>query len=159
VVVTALNGFAMPLLRYTLGDTARLVPGRCACGSAFPLMELERGRNWDMIVLPSGNLVSPAVSQYVMRKHRWVDRFLLVQDDLERFRLFIVAQAKPAHGDLDEIHRRCTRFLEGPVELDIRLVDRIDEPADRAGSFVSRLPDWHETAQEAVRRHAAGPGV
>jgi phenylacetate-CoA ligase len=40
VVVTDLHNRAAPYLRYDLGDRARLLAHRCACGRALPLVEL-----------------------------------------------------------------------------------------------------------------------
>jgi phenylacetate-CoA ligase len=37
VVVTPLNNFAMPLIRYELGDTAE-VGAPCACGRGLPVL-------------------------------------------------------------------------------------------------------------------------
>ena len=43
VVFTTLDRVGMPLIRYRTGDMARIMPGRCACGS--PLRRMERVRN------------------------------------------------------------------------------------------------------------------
>jgi phenylacetate-CoA ligase len=43
VVFTTLGRAGMPLIRYRTGDKARIMPGRCPCGS--PLRRMERVRN------------------------------------------------------------------------------------------------------------------
>lgn len=50
VLLTHLANLTQPLLRYQLGDRVRRVPGRCACGSAFPLIEVQ-GRADDTLRL------------------------------------------------------------------------------------------------------------
>ena len=54
VVVTNLNNFATPLIRYRLGDIARVGGSRCPCGRGAPLLASILGRTSGMIVAPSG---------------------------------------------------------------------------------------------------------
>ena len=58
VVLTSLNAFAMPFIRYRLEDIGMLLKENCSCGSSFPLIAPPLGRDWDMIRLPSGKLLS-----------------------------------------------------------------------------------------------------
>ena len=53
VVLTSLHNFAAPLIRYAIGDYAR-VGGRCACGRGLPVLERVMGRQRNLLVLPSG---------------------------------------------------------------------------------------------------------
>ncbi len=53
VVVTAFHNFAMPLLRYAIGDLAE-VGSPCACGRTLPVLARILGKARDWVVLPSG---------------------------------------------------------------------------------------------------------
>ena len=53
VVVTPLHNFAMPLLRYEIGDIAEVGPP-CSCGRGLPVLARVLGKTRDVIVLPSG---------------------------------------------------------------------------------------------------------
>jgi len=53
VIVTPLHNFAMPLLRYEIGDIAELGPP-CSCGRGLPVLARVLGKTRDTIVLPSG---------------------------------------------------------------------------------------------------------
>jgi phenylacetate-CoA ligase len=53
VVVTPLHNFAMPLLRYAIGDLAE-VGDTCACGRRLPVLNEIIGRARDTVMLPSG---------------------------------------------------------------------------------------------------------
>jgi phenylacetate-CoA ligase len=44
VVVTDLENYGMPLIRYEIGDVARLSGVNCACGRGLPLLEKVQGR-------------------------------------------------------------------------------------------------------------------
>ena len=58
-MATSLVNHAMPLLRYRMGDRGSLLPGRCECGLAFPLLGVVTGREADMLELQGGRRVSP----------------------------------------------------------------------------------------------------
>ncbi len=53
VVITPLHNFAMPLIRYELGDYAE-VGEPCDCGRGLPVLTRILGRRRNMIVLPDG---------------------------------------------------------------------------------------------------------
>ena len=59
LVGTALDNFAMPLIRYRTGDWAVIGPGSCACGRNYRLLKETRGRwHQEMIVGKLDNLIS-----------------------------------------------------------------------------------------------------
>jgi phenylacetate-CoA ligase len=53
VVVTALHNFAMPLIRYDIGDLAE-VGAPCSCGRGLPVLERVLGRRRSVLTLPAG---------------------------------------------------------------------------------------------------------
>ncbi|WP_347756877.1 hypothetical protein [Agrococcus sp. ProA11] len=54
IAITDLRNRVFPLIRYRTGDQGALREGLCPCGRALPLMEQPKGRDTDMIRLPSG---------------------------------------------------------------------------------------------------------
>jgi phenylacetate-CoA ligase len=54
VVVTPLHNFAMPLIRYALGDYAEFGPP-CPCGRGLPVIRRILGRARNMLRLPGGD--------------------------------------------------------------------------------------------------------
>lgn len=56
VVVTDLHNFAMPMIRYELGDYAE-VGGPCPCGRGLPVITRIHGRLRNMMLLPNGDRV------------------------------------------------------------------------------------------------------
>ena len=53
VVITPLHNFAMPLLRYSIGDFAEV--GRCSCGRTLPVLRRIMGCTRSMVRLPNGD--------------------------------------------------------------------------------------------------------
>ncbi len=59
VVVTALHNFAMPLIRYVLGDYAE-VGAECDCGRGLPVLTRVLGRSRNMLTRPDGRRFWPS---------------------------------------------------------------------------------------------------
>ena len=61
VLVTPLHNFAMPMIRYAIGDVAE-VGGPCPCGRGLPVLTRVLGRRQNMLILPSGEERWPLLS-------------------------------------------------------------------------------------------------
>jgi phenylacetate-CoA ligase len=87
IVLTSLFNYAMPFIRYALGDVGRASGEACSCGRILPLMEGIEGRQDSFLVFPDGRVVSPRVLTVAMSMFEYYDRirqFRIVQkrDDL-----------------------------------------------------------------------------
>lgn len=57
LIVTNLDNYVMPLIRYENGDIATITNEKCTCGVNQPLMRSIEGRSVDTIMLKNGNKV------------------------------------------------------------------------------------------------------
>lgn len=58
LVLTGLLNFAMPLVRYEIGDRGSVpTPSRCPCKRTLPVLEAIEGRSSDFLVTPDGRYV------------------------------------------------------------------------------------------------------
>lgn len=57
-LITKLDDYVFPLIRYEVGDVGRYLKGRCPCGVSLPLIDHVKGRVTDVIRLKSGKLIS-----------------------------------------------------------------------------------------------------
>jgi phenylacetate-coenzyme A ligase PaaK-like adenylate-forming protein len=57
VLITNLANRVQPIIRYDLGDAARVHPGRCACGNPLPAIRVE-GRRDEVVVLRDNDHVA-----------------------------------------------------------------------------------------------------
>lgn len=57
ILLTDYYSYAMPFIRYEIGDVARILPGDCRCGSASPRFQVE-GRIEDCLMDSGGGLVT-----------------------------------------------------------------------------------------------------
>lgn len=142
VVVTPLHAFAMPLLRYDLGDYATR-GGPCPTGLGLPVLERVVGRSRHLITLPSGQRLWPRFGSNVLGKLAPLRQLRLVQHSLERFVLEVVAP--PLGAELEaRVLGAAEELLGGEVTLTLEYRDEI--PRSASGKYedcVSLLPAHH----------------
>ena len=94
VIVTGLNNFAMPLIRYELGDLAKMGNGVCDCGISLPVMEKITGRIHDIIKTPDGKIVHSEVLDYINRnlceKGHGLKEFKMIQKTINNLLVMVV---------------------------------------------------------------------
>ena len=126
VIVSNLLNRGTMLLNYRLGDVASLLPGGCPCGRSLPLLSFIEGRVDDWIRLPSRGRVHPQVVLEPLEEEDEIWQFQIVQEELDRFRVAVVA----ARGcDRERLRKRVVPQLRenlgGEASVDLSFVDVI----------------------------------
>jgi len=80
VVITNLNRFAMPIIRYKNGDLARLTNEPCLCGCRLPMIAEIAGRTGEDIFLPNGKKM-PWNRLKSLMNHPLIRQFQIIQND------------------------------------------------------------------------------
>jgi len=58
IVITDLENYLFPIIRYANGDMGRAIESKCPCGVNLPLMDKVRGRIVDLVKLPDETCIS-----------------------------------------------------------------------------------------------------
>lgn len=91
IVATTLHNYAMPLIRYEIGDLA--VAGEtCSCGRGLPVITRILGRVRNMLTLPTGGQVWPYFGGDSFAKAAPVRQYQVVQKSLSELELRVVAE-------------------------------------------------------------------
>jgi phenylacetate-CoA ligase len=125
VVVTNLHAYAMPFIRYRLGDLATR-GDECPCGRPFSTIGAVQGRMLDYFPLPDGRMLHPyeIVTRLVRAPSDWVRRYQLVQERTDRIVLRVVASAPPSEH-VTELVQAVLPLLGAGVAFSVELVDDI----------------------------------
>jgi phenylacetate-CoA ligase len=83
VLVTSFFGYAMPLIRYELGDYAELGPHEAPCGRPFTSLKRIIGRHSEMFVRRDGRRFFPAVVARALQPIMPLKQVQFVQTDYE----------------------------------------------------------------------------
>lgn len=145
VVVTVLHSFAMPLVRYDIGDFA-IVGDRCACGRGLPVLERIIGRSRNLVTLPDGTRHWPTFG-----KDKWVGIFPIEQAQFVQSTQSVIEARLVATRSLSTAEEKdfCDILRESlgyPFDISISYRREIPRgPGDKFEEFVSKL-----TAAEAA---------
>ena len=142
MIVTNLNNYAMPFIRYDVGDVGVLSDRPCPCGRGLPLMEAVKGRTTDVFTSPSGRLLHGEFFTHLFYKIQGVYQFQVVQETLEDLNIRIVPgpqfdQDKTFHFLEETIHR----YGDPRFQVHFELCEQI--PSSASGKYrftVSKLP-------------------
>ncbi|MEZ6100086.1 MAG: hypothetical protein R3E01_14055 [Pirellulaceae bacterium] len=125
IVITNLANFAMPLVRYVIGDRGNLMnPVGCIDGGQR--LGTVRGRIVDTFKAVDGTLVDGEYFTHLMYLRDWVRSFQVVQSSLNlvTFRVVRTASATPQE-DLDEIKSKTKLALGDECSVVFEFVDDI----------------------------------
>jgi phenylacetate-CoA ligase len=126
VVVTALNAYGMPFIRYDLGDASKWIGQTCSCGSSFPLIDPVLGREDEMIQLPSGRQLSPFGLQYILRRVHAIEQFRFIQKDPGSMVVHLAVREDFKPECISGLQADCMRFFEEQVHLEVQIVPFIE---------------------------------
>ena len=139
VVATPLHNFAMPLVRYDIGDYAE-VGAPCDCGRGLPVLKRILGRVRNMLTTADGKRYWPVFGTRAIMDAAPVLQHQFVQKayDLVEARLVVGAPLTPAQEQ--RFHERVQSQLPPGVRLRIAYCERIERGAGgKFEDFVSEL--------------------
>lgn len=131
VVVTNLHAYAMPFIRYRIGDLATRGPA-CGCGAPFSTIG-DIQEHIECFTLPDGRLLHPSqiAARLAWGPREWMRQYQLVQERRDRVVLYAVAAESASDERLEGIGRVVRPILGPGVEFDVRLVPSI--PSEPTG--------------------------
>lgn len=132
ILVTSLANFAMPLIRYEIGDTGELLPGRCPCGRGLPLMRPTWGRSVDYLALADGTVVTPYDMTCAIEHLPGMLRYQIVQRAIDRVEVLVLPGEDFSPAVPDGIRVALRPVLRG-LDAEVRLVDEMR--AEPSGKF------------------------
>lgn len=139
IITTCLTNFAMPFIRYDIGDYARPKEGACPCGRGFPSLEMDIGRSTDRFLTPEGNLVYGTFFVRQMYGSDKVQNFQFHQISPELVRLYVVRCAGFDGSDalrLERVGENIREQVSPAMGLDIQYVESIPRTMGGKHRFV-----------------------
>ena len=98
LIVTDLNNYVMPFIRYDSGDLAIADDSLCQCGRGLPLIKQLVGRSSECLRTPAGRIISPlSLSHYLALHHDYgsvIRHYQLVGENGGDLRLLVVPAPK-----------------------------------------------------------------
>ena len=118
VVITTLHNFAMPLIRYDIGDYAEVGPP-CPCGRGLPVLRRILGRGRNMLRLPTGEVRWPVPGAGGFRERAPVRQYQVVQKTLNEIEFRLVVERALTSEEESSLREKLLESLGYPFEVAI----------------------------------------
>lgn len=146
LVMTDLDNYGMPFIRYRIEDLGTVTWEPCACGITLPRIVDLVGRVYDIVRAPNGNHLSGTFWGHILKQG--VDKFQVVQEALDAVTISIVPTGEFTDqvkaGVLERVRAACGPGMK--VTFDLRdsieptrtgkhryVISRIASPASGTG--------------------------
>jgi phenylacetate-CoA ligase len=139
LLVTSLTNRLMPMIRYDIGDSGRLLDGECDCGLPFPLMQMDLCRHNDHIRTCSGKTVHPAYFNRLLYGQTQVRQYQWVQRGLDRIELNLVAPRPLDAETLASLEASIRRDVDAQMALEVNYLEEIPRTVSGKHRFVIGL--------------------
>ncbi len=136
VVATGFWNFAMPLIRYDLGDVVIPSDGGCKCGRAFPVVKSIAGRTGDVVRMSSGLQLGPTLMARVTKGANHVLEMQIVQDKLDHIVIRYVPSSEFTDQDLAHFQAHVAHYMPSELQIAYERTGSIDRTQSGKTKFI-----------------------
>lgn len=141
LLLTDLSNFAMPLIRYKVGDVVTMSGKSCSCGRGLPTIETVEGRDADYVVTPAGALISGiSLTENFAVLIRGAAQVQLIQETVTHLRVRMVTDDRFTDDSRAQVAKLVADTFGPTMRHDLELVDAIpQEPSGKYRFCVSKV--------------------
>jgi len=143
VIVTNLNAYAMPLIRYRIGDLARMLPKEDYPSERelhFPLIEKVIGRDTDLVRTPGGKMMVVHSFTGIFEHIPQISQFKIIQEKLEGITIEFVRGEGFNEALLAKVETNILNNIREPFEIIFKEMKAISpSPSGKPQLIVSRI--------------------
>ena len=138
ILVTGLQNYGMPLIRYRIGDFGTMYLDQCACGRAGQTFQQIDGRIEDYVVTAEGNYVGRL--DHVFKDLLSIREAQIVQHEEGRIHVKVVQRPDFSLEDEKRLRKELAKRLGSSMLVDIEYVEQIPRlPNGKFRAVVSLL--------------------
>lgn len=140
IIITDLDNYGMPFIRYRIEDIGILSNRQCQCGRGLPLLEKIEGRVFDLIKTYSGKVLGGTFWTLLSRKVNGIKQFQVIQDKIDRIIFKIVPGKEFKKNSISYLKKEIEKHCGKDFKVDFQIVDRI--PLTKSGKhrfIISKL--------------------
>lgn len=143
ITVTNLTNYAMPLVRYNLGDLGFMIADHCSCGVGFPMMKITSGRKGDLVRLSDGKTIPAFPVWRNLAEITGIKQLQVVQERADRFIINIVKSSIFTTETCREAEQKLRQSLGNVENVEIAVYIRDEIKREKSGKlkhFVTKIP-------------------
>ena len=141
ILITQLNNYAMPFIRYRIGDIGRLSDAACPCGNQLPVLAELLGRSTATFRTRTGTLIHAGYFTQQFYDVIGLEQFQLIQETLKHCVLKVVINRQWTEASRRYMVRKIQGALGADVIVTVKFVEEIPLPVSGKREFtISNLP-------------------
>lgn len=142
VILTTLNNFAMPLIRYETSDVAGALDGYCSSGLGLPRMTHVAGRQQDLIVTPNDDYIDAYFFSFLIMAFSEIEWFQVIQPEIDTLSIRVMAPNGVSKKTRDQIVERIHHHSAYKFRVEFDVLSQMPEsPTGKFRLCVSELSD------------------
>lgn len=136
LLITNLNSFGMPFIRYRIGDIGNIVNKKCQCGRELPVIESLTGRVMDCLVSKSGRRIDSLVVDSISEYHT-IQRFKIHQSDYDQLSIQLIVTEDYSVGFEDDFTASIEQLFGHSVTCQFKYVDEMENTSGGKLKYIS----------------------
>lgn len=136
LVITDLDNYGMPFIRYRIGDTASFKKELCSCGRGLPLLDRVEGRTLDIVSAPNGKRLGGTFWTLLFRSRPGIKSFQVIQERPDEITIKYVNDTKVANIDFRWFGRSIQDKCGPDFKVHFEAVSSIPKTASGKTRFV-----------------------
>ena len=126
IIVTNLNNYVFPFIRYKIGDVAVISNRLCKCGNNLPIVREIRGRITDIIITPTGKEISSGLINVPFEHlYKYIKQYQVIQIEDNELLLKIVPTDMMTDEKLNDIEKYIYDLTDKSMKVTVKLVEEI----------------------------------
>ena len=140
ILITQLNNYAMPFIRYRIGDIGRLSDEVCPCGNALPILAELLGRTTATFRTRTGTLIHGGYFTQQFYGIDGVTQFQIIQETLKHCVLKVVVNEKWTEATHHYLVQGIRKALGTSVVVTVEFVEDIPlSPSGKREYTISKI--------------------
>ena len=140
IVITTLDNFVTPLVRYELGDRGTILPHLCSCGVSLPLISFE-GRTFEQIELPDHTIIH--AFEFSGLFNRFSDKILkyqIIQESIDRISVLIIPKYEFTLADQQMVKNVFENKTKHLMYVTVTVTNQVYSlPSGKTSVFINKL--------------------
>lgn len=160
IVITLLTNYAMPLIRYRIGDMGAWSENPCTCGRAWPLLKYVAGRVSDTFITKDNTQIHGEYFTHLFYFQDWVNKFQVIQEDYDLIHILIVpheqiSKTRESHDkEISIITEKISLVMGKDCRVEFEFVNDIDPTASGKYRYtVSKVSEENIPLPQEIRKN------
>ena len=157
VVVTNLHSYAMPIIRYEIGDFAIPMDEECSCGRGGYLMKAIDGRSKDVLLTSSGKVIVSSFVPYLfypdcisseanVEQYQKIKQFQVIQKTKEEILIKIIKERESDEEEFNYILTNFKNIFGESMNIKLTFVESIPPlPSGKSTYVISTMNKYLNT--------------